>query len=59
MKPEIGVYEVKLHQPSNNLDAMIQVVASTPQGAKNFVLRKFFRNTGSWQVTSCEKLRDV
>lgn len=50
-----AVFEVTLHQKSNNLNAMVQVVALTESDAKRLVLNTFFKT--SWEVTGCKVIR--
>ena len=52
-----AVFEVTLHQKSNNLNAMVQVISLTKASAKRMVLNTFFKK--GWEVTGCTVVRQL
>lgn len=53
----IAVFEVSLHQKTNDLRATVQVISPTASSAKRMVLRTFFKK--GWEVTDCKVIRSL
>lgn len=53
-----AVFQVDLHQKSNNLRGSVQVISLTSSHAKMFVRRMFFTGEG-WEITKVTKIRVV